>query len=251
MAGFTKLFSGLVHSTVWREDMHVKVVWITMLALADRNGCVLASLPGLADAARVSLDQCKDALEILSGPDAYSRTKEHEGRRIEECDGGWRLLNYLKYRQVRDDENRRQQIREAVARHRSKPVINVSRESQGKPIAEAEAEAERKTTSVAVAPVAFSWSRQAAEDWIERYGGTAPGGRIGSALKPLVAVHGWLEVRAAWRSYLTQTEAEYASAQRFSATYGRWSGTAAPAASKSGTSNRAVLERFVKGDSDD
>src|SRR3990167_4075212 len=48
--GFTKLFAGLVHSTVWREDMHVKVVWITLLALADRNGEVLASIPGLADA---------------------------------------------------------------------------------------------------------------------------------------------------------------------------------------------------------
>lgn len=63
VTGFTKLFSTIVHSTVWREDMHVKVVWVTMLALADRNGEVQASLPGLADAARVSLRQCTDALK--------------------------------------------------------------------------------------------------------------------------------------------------------------------------------------------
>src|SRR3990172_4031514 len=110
VAGFTKLFSGLVHSTVWREEMHVKVVWITMLALADRNGHVLASMPGLADASRVSLDQCKDALKRLSAPDVHSRTKAHEGRRIEPIDGGWALLNYIKYRTLRDDENRRQQV---------------------------------------------------------------------------------------------------------------------------------------------
>lgn len=140
VAGFTKLFSGLVHSTVWREEMHVKVVWITMLALADRNGHVLASMPGLADASRVSLDQCEEALRKLSAPDKHSRTKEHEGRRIQEVDGGWALYNYTKYRNLRDDENRRQQVREAVSRHRAK-VINVS---HGKPIAEAEAEAGRK-----------------------------------------------------------------------------------------------------------
>ena len=145
VAGFTKLFSGLVHSTVWREEMHVKVVWITMLALSDRNGNVLASMPGLADAARVSLPQCEDALRRLAAPDKHSRTKEHDGRRIEPCDGGWHLFNYTKYRNLRDDENRRQQVREAVGRYRQKhtaPVINVSRGKPRKAQAEAEAEAE-------------------------------------------------------------------------------------------------------------
>jgi hypothetical protein len=146
VAGFTKLFSGLVHSTVWREEMHVKVVWITMLALADRNGRVLASMPGLADASRVSLEQCEEALKRLSAPDKHSRTKTNEGRRIREVDGGWELLNYVKYRNLRDDENRRQQVREAVGRYRQRhaSVINVSRCKPGKAQAEAEAEAESR-----------------------------------------------------------------------------------------------------------
>jgi hypothetical protein len=146
VAGFTKLFSGLVHSTVWREEMHVKVVWITMLALADRNGHVLASMPGLADASRVSLDQCEEALRKLSSPDKHSRTKEHEGRRIKEIDGGWALYNYIKYRNLRDDENRRQQLREAQGRYRQKHghVIKVSRGNPKSAQAEAEAEAEER-----------------------------------------------------------------------------------------------------------
>ena len=156
VAGFTKLFSGLVHSTVWREEMHVKVVWITMLALADRNGHVLASMPGLADASRVSLAQCEDALQRLAAPDKHSRTKEHEGRRIKEIDGGWALYNYIKYRNLRDDENRRQQVREAVGRYRQRhsPVINVSRGNPRKAQAEAEAEAEagRKEEPPALPP---------------------------------------------------------------------------------------------------
>jgi predicted nucleic acid-binding Zn-ribbon protein len=151
VAGFTKLFSGLVHSTVWREEMHVKVVWITMLALADRHGHVLASMPGLADASRVSLEQCEDALARLSAPDKHSRTKEHEGRRIEPVDGGWSLFNYVKYRNLRDDENRRQQVREAVSRHRAK-VISVSPRKPRKAQAEAEAEAEERIERKTSAP---------------------------------------------------------------------------------------------------
>lgn len=152
VSGFTKLFSSLIFSTVWREEMHVKVVWITMLAMANRNGEVLASIPGLADAARVSLDQCQDALARLSGPDTYSRTKEHEGRRIIEVDGGWRLLNYPKYREIRDADERRIQTREAVRAHRARKAEALT-VSQGKPRkaqAEAEAEADAEVQSKAL-----------------------------------------------------------------------------------------------------
>jgi hypothetical protein len=69
-----------------------------------------------------------------------------------------------------------------------------------------------------------NWSREACDDWISRFGGTAPGGRIGKALKPLVKAYGWREVRPAWACYLALGEAEFASPQRFAATYGRWSG---------------------------
>ncbi len=143
MTGFTKLFSTIVHSTVWREEMHIKVVWITMLALADRKGRVLASIPGLADASRVSLEQCQEALERLGAPDPWSRTKDYEWRRIEEIDGGWQLLNYLKYRELRDDDERRLQVREAVARHRNKKAKDIT-VIKSNHIAEAEEEAEEE-----------------------------------------------------------------------------------------------------------
>ena len=82
---------------------------------------------------------------------------------------------------------------------------------------------------IAKAPAAPSWSREACDDWIAAYRGTAPGGRIGKALAPLVKTHGWEAVRPAWRSYLAHTEAEFASSQRFAATFGRWSGVVAAA----------------------
>jgi hypothetical protein len=69
-----------------------------------------------------------------------------------------------------------------------------------------------------------SWTRVACDDWTERFNGPAPGGRIGKALAPLVRAHKWETVRLAWRTYLEHAKAEYASAERFAATYGRWSG---------------------------
>lgn len=98
MSGFVKLFSSIIDSTIWREKDTVRIVWITMLAKADKDGLVEASVPGLADAARVTLSDCEDALERLSAPDKYSRTKDNDGRRIRETEGGWILLNHAKYR---------------------------------------------------------------------------------------------------------------------------------------------------------
>ena len=47
MTGYTKLFGSIVDSTIWRESKETKIVWITMLAKANKEGIVEASLPGL------------------------------------------------------------------------------------------------------------------------------------------------------------------------------------------------------------
>lgn len=115
---FTKLFSGIIASTVWQEPDSTRLTWITMLAMADKDGMVAASVPGLAHMARVTLPQCEAALATFLAPDPYSRTPDHDGRRIEPCDGGWVLLNHWLYRGKRDDEDRRARQREWDRRNR-------------------------------------------------------------------------------------------------------------------------------------
>ena len=117
---FTKLFSSITESTIWSEDANTRLTWITMLAMADRRGRVWGSIPGLANRARVPVDACENALKIFLSPDKYSRTTDHEGRKIEEIDGGWRLLNYLKYRDIRDQESVKEKTAERVRKHREK-----------------------------------------------------------------------------------------------------------------------------------
>lgn len=126
MTGYTKLFSSIVTSTVWSEPDHVRLVWITLLAITNRHGVAEASLPGLAKLASVTLEQCEDAMHKLSGPDKYSRTKDFDGRRICEIDGGWRLINHEKYRAKMGADERREynRVKQSERRERMSMTVN-------------------------------------------------------------------------------------------------------------------------------
>lgn len=119
-SGYTKLFGSIVASTIWREDDKTRLVWITLLALSDRDGYVAGSLPGLADLARVSIEDCEKAIVKLQQPDKYSRSSEHDGRRIQAIEGGWLILNRAKYRDLVPDDHRREVDRLRQQRHRKK-----------------------------------------------------------------------------------------------------------------------------------
>lgn len=117
---FTKLFNSILDSTIWQEPKETKLVWITLMAMCDRDGEIHASIPGLAVRAGVSVPECEAALACMLSPDPYSRTKAEEGRRIKEIDGGWVLLNHPKYRALLSSEERREYNRQKQAQHRAK-----------------------------------------------------------------------------------------------------------------------------------
>lgn len=157
---FTKLFSSITASTVWCESSDTRVVWITMLAMADKHGRVWASIPGLAKEAAVSVDACRVAIEKFLSPDPDSRTQDAEGRRIEPIDGGWRLINHAKYRAVRDEEDRRAYKAQWQREHRGAGASDAPEDKCGQPLnnvdlrshsaeAESEAEAKKKRPSAA------------------------------------------------------------------------------------------------------
>lgn len=149
--GYTKLFSEILDSTVWRAGDSTRLVWITMLAMADKNGEVMASVPGLADRAKVGMDECVAALETLKSPDEWSRSQEHDGRRIIEIDGGWEILNHAKYRRKASEEDRREKSAERMRRYRERNAASrdvTVRKSDTKNLKQkAEAEAEQTHSS--------------------------------------------------------------------------------------------------------
>src|SRR5438105_1840466 len=120
MAGYTKLFNSILASSVWSEDDKTRIVWITLLAMSDKYGVADTAIPGLADLARVSLEDCEKAIGKLKSPDKYSRTKLNDGRRIEECEGGFRLLNHGLYRAKMSADERREYNRIKQQEHRQR-----------------------------------------------------------------------------------------------------------------------------------
>ena len=115
---YTKLFSSIVNSTIWLEPDPTRIVWITLLAMADKDGEVQASVPGLARTAGATLEATQAALDKFLAPDPHSRTKTDDGRRIEEIDGGWSLINYAKYRHMASATERQEKAAIRQKRYR-------------------------------------------------------------------------------------------------------------------------------------
>lgn len=131
MSNFVKLYGSILDSTVWQESLPTKVVWITMLAMADAEGFVAASVPGLTKRAGVTRAQCESAIRVLSEPDPDSKTTDHEGRRIEAVDGGWVILNHRKYRDLRTDTQIATAERVRKHRERQKESVTVTDVTDG------------------------------------------------------------------------------------------------------------------------
>lgn len=131
MTGYTKLFSSILVSSIWTESNETRLLWITMLAMADKEGLVSASVPGLAKMAGIPLEATRTGLETLLSADPDSRTKDHDGRRIQAVEGGWVLLNHGKYRRLLSAEERKEYNRKKQAEYRMsnksvQPCTNVN-----------------------------------------------------------------------------------------------------------------------------
>lgn len=133
VSGYTKLFSQLVTSTIWNEPNDCRVLWITMLALREKDNICHATVPALAKLSDLSLEDTEKYLSKFQQPDKYSRSQEHEGRRIEVVDGGFLILNGAKYRDMLNAEDRRLQFRQASKKYRAKKSKDpLGRESNGR-----------------------------------------------------------------------------------------------------------------------
>ena len=108
---YVKLFESILDSSLWGESPATTKVWITMLAMSDRDGMVSASVSGLTHRARVSREECEAALAIFVAPDPDSRSSVNEGRRATKVEGGWLLTNYEAYRDKESPEEIREKDR--------------------------------------------------------------------------------------------------------------------------------------------
>jgi hypothetical protein len=107
MDGYTKLHAKIVHSSIWSEPHHVRLLWITMLAVADAAGNIEASVGGLSHLARITKAEAVDALAALKGPDDDS-TDGSNGERVTELSPG--IYHIINHKHYRDRQTRRQAL---------------------------------------------------------------------------------------------------------------------------------------------
>lgn len=113
---YAKLSSTITRSSIWRESPATRCVWITLLAVANEDGFVKGVEAWLASESNVSREECREALQLFQAEDPESQDQDWGGRRIEKLEGGWLVLNYRKYRDMRTKD----QVLAAERQHRKR-----------------------------------------------------------------------------------------------------------------------------------
>lgn len=149
---YVKLFSSLYQGTL-RGNSHGILVFTNLLAHCDKYGIADIHPRAIAEEVGLSVEDVRVALDELEAPDAESRTPDDGGRRIVRVDEhrawGWRVVNYAKYRAIKNEDDRREANRLAVAKHRerksaSSHVITGNTKSSVKAQGEGEGEGEER-----------------------------------------------------------------------------------------------------------
>lgn len=96
---YAPLMSTIIDSSIWEEPLHVRVLWITLLAKKGPDHCVTGHAYMMKRWANLTEEEVLDALQILSSPDTKRKqAQEFDGRRIENVGGDtWKILNGPKY----------------------------------------------------------------------------------------------------------------------------------------------------------
>lgn len=142
MAGYTPVFDTALTGTLcgrWPDTG----AWFCLLAIADKNGVIDVTPQYISSITGMPVEDLVACIERFSQPDPYSRTKDHDGRRLvpvdPDRDWGWRIVNHAKYREkarlqaknARDVESGKEAERKRATRasadvRRSPPVSDPS-----------------------------------------------------------------------------------------------------------------------------
>jgi hypothetical protein len=119
MRRFALLWGKMLRSSLWvKESKETRLMWVTLLMLMDEEGRVYSSEIGLADQAKVSAGECREALKVLTSPDPDDTSKVEGGVRLKPIPGGWQIVNFQIY--AYSSEEKREFWRQQKAQQRAK-----------------------------------------------------------------------------------------------------------------------------------
>lgn len=133
---YGKLFGSMFEGSLYGKGWGPLLVMSYAIAngVPDREVGMQVDLnpKALADKFGESEKDVREAIEFLCQPDPETTSPEEGGRRLIKIGTfAYKIVNGLKYRAIRDEETRREQVRQAMARLRIKKRALKS----GKPLA--------------------------------------------------------------------------------------------------------------------
>jgi hypothetical protein len=105
---WTPVMDSIVDSSLWMEPYFVRVLFVSMLAMKDRDMVVRRSAFAISRRANMTEQEVLDGIKILSEPDEKrAEPQPFEGRRIQKVEDGYLILNGAYYRRLISKEKRR------------------------------------------------------------------------------------------------------------------------------------------------
>lgn len=118
---YARIFQSIYDGTLV-EDWRALVTFQQMLVLCDADGVVDMTPRAISRRTGIPIEHIEAGIHVLESADPTSRTEAEEGRRIIRVDPhrewGWYIVNYKKYKEIRNEEDRREYMRKYMADRR-------------------------------------------------------------------------------------------------------------------------------------
>lgn len=120
---YGKIFASMYKGTLYGHWEAI-VTFQQLIVIADADGIVDMTPQAICAHTSIPIEIIEKGLKKLSEPDEFSRTPGEEGRRIVTIDEhrpwGWQIVNYQKYKHLKDSNEVREQNRIRAQRFRDK-----------------------------------------------------------------------------------------------------------------------------------
>lgn len=117
---FGKHFASMYEGSMYGAGIAVFAVWGYVIANCNK-GAVELNPKKLADTLGGTMQEVTEAIQFLERPDEHSRFKEYGGRRlVKEGEFQYRVPSWEFYRQIRNEDERREYNRKKQAEYRAK-----------------------------------------------------------------------------------------------------------------------------------
>jgi hypothetical protein len=118
---YGKLFKSTYEGSMVGTGFRTFAIWAYIISNADADGIVTLNPAIMATVFGESKDDVKQVIEHLCSPDPDSRNPDEDGKRLVKEDGfSYRIVNYLTYREIMSDLDRREGARLRKERQRAR-----------------------------------------------------------------------------------------------------------------------------------